>query len=392
MNPESASKIKMLSIFLLDIYRDKKSGVVSIHDDKFSIKLILDSGLLVHVDGLAMVNAKLVYQVCQIKGLDSPQSKQLLAIGKRAPHALGKFLVEKGLIKKESWQKFLIMRARYHIEAAIRMERPRYNFSENFPQISEDNQIKSDFLELMLNSIRGIEEEAFFKRHLPEPDQFYQRVVDNPLFKEKLSLTSDEKTFLLAFQNAKNMEEVLSSTGLRQSDFSRSFYIFLFLGLISPTNRRTAEKEEVKKGDYKETINLYLDFLSIIETNLKSELGMECERIFDRTRENLTGKGSEIFKSVDILRESRDTSVKLISDYLSEMIISGESPIIVPTIFNNFLYPLIANMRRLLGIEITTQTLDEMIRVIGYVKKMRSQDKLLDYIAKNLQDYLYQVE
>ena len=393
MNLESASRTNTLSKFLSDLYQVKKSGIVTIVDKKFSIKFFLDSGLLVHVDGLAMVNAKLVYQVCQVKGLDSSQSKKLLAIGKRAPHALGKFLVENSLIKKDSWHKFLIMRAKYHIEAAIRMVMPKFSFSETLSPVPEDNMINIDFFDILVNSIRGIEEDSFFRNYLPGPGDIFGRAKNIASFKTSLQLTQNEKKLLLAFQNAKTTEEALKSSDLTQSDFSRSFYLLQFLGLISPSSRRTpaAEEKEEKSNDLLEAINLYLDFFNIISANLRKELGKECERIFDKTRESVTGKGTEIFQMFDPLGEDRAASVSQISNHFSQMISSGESPMILPTTFNNFLYPLISSMRRLLGIEITTHTLNEMIKVVGYAKKFKSQDELINHIEKKIQDYLYQL-
>jgi hypothetical protein len=394
MNPESKSKADMLSEFLFDIYSHKRSGVVNISNDKFSIQLFVNSGSLIHVDGLAMVNANLVSQVCQVKGLDSSQEKKLLAIGKRAPHALGKFLIEKRLLKKENWQRFLVMRARYHVEAVIRMEKPEFNFAETLPlpPVPEDNRIQLDLFKLLVGTIRGIEDKDFFRSYMPGLSDIFVKTKNIPSFKSNFLLKPDENTILLALKHPKAIEEVLSSTNLDPTDLARSLYLLQFIGLISPASREVLEEKEAGNSDYSETINLYLDFFNIIEANFRKELGRECEKIFDRTRQGLTGKGSEIFQDVDILREERDASVNSINNYISDMISSGESEIILPTTFNNFLYPLISNMRRLLGIEITTQTLHEMLKVVGYARKFRAQDKLIDYIEKNLQDYLYQLD
>ncbi|MFC1883358.1 hypothetical protein ACFL2O_01180 [Thermodesulfobacteriota bacterium] len=381
-------KNNILKKFLFGLYNDKKSGIAAIVDEKYSIKLYLESGLLIHAEGLSMVNAKLIYQVRQVKGLDSAQSKKLMAIGKRAPHALGKFLVEKGLMKKEGWQKFLIMRARYHVEAVVRMEAPEYAFSETSTSIPEDNKLSLDFINFLVFTIREIEDEAFFSISMPNPSSSFEKSKNIPPFMRSVKLNSKEKAVLSEFEIPRTIEEASSSTSVGLSDFSHSLYLLLFLGLISPAESKPVEEKE---DDYSEIINLYLDFFHIIENNFRKDLGREFEKVFDRCIENLTDNNKTIFQSVDLFGGNRDDSVKILSGHISEMISSGESPLILPTTFNSLMSPLISSMRRLLGIEITTHTLNEMIKVIGYVKKFKAQDKIINYVEKNLQDYLFQL-
>lgn len=379
------NKLKKL---LFGLYKDKKTGIAAIVGEKYSIKFYLESGLLIHAEGLPMVNAKLIQQVRQVKRLDPSQSKKLMAIGKRAPHALGKFLVENGFMKKERWQKFLIMRARFHVEAVIRMEAPEYAFSETIPSVPEDNRLNIDFMNFLVFTLRGMEDEAFFSISMPNPSSSFEKTENVPSFIRSVKLNSKEKSILSEFEIPRTIEEASSSTNVSLSDFSQSLYLLLFLGLISPSRSKPVKK---KKYDYSETINLYLDFFSIIESNFRKEVGREFERVFDRCIDNLPENNKTIFQSVDLFGENRDESVNKLNGYITGMISSGESPLILPTTFNTLLSPLISSMRRLLGIEATTHTLNEMIKITGYVKRYKEQDKIINYIEKNLQDYLYQL-
>jgi hypothetical protein len=381
-------KKNTLKKFLFGLYNKKKTGIAAIVDEKYSIKFYLESGLLIHAEGLTMVNSKLIHHVRQVKGLDSAQSKKLMAIGKRAPHALGKFLIEKGLMNKENWHKFLVMRARYHLEAVIRMEAPEYAFSETIPSIPEENKLSLDFINLLVFAVRGIEDEAFFSISMPNPSSSFEKSKNIPSFMRSVKLNSKEKSVLSEFEIPRTIEEASSSSSVGLSDFSHSIYLLLFLGLISPASSKPVEK---KKEDYHEIINLYMDFFHIIENNFRKEVGREFDRVFDRCMDDLTGNDKTIFQSVDLFGGNRDESIKKLSGYISEMISSGESPLILPKTFNSLLSPLISSMRRFLGIEITTHTLNEMIKVIGYVKKFKAQDKIINHVEKNLQDYLYQL-
>ncbi|MBW2357561.1 MAG: hypothetical protein JRF21_02350 [Deltaproteobacteria bacterium] len=52
MAAQAKSKHIACSSLFLELYHKKKTGVVTIKNERFTIKIHLDKGLLVHVDGI----------------------------------------------------------------------------------------------------------------------------------------------------------------------------------------------------------------------------------------------------------------------------------------------------------------------------------------------------
>jgi hypothetical protein len=161
------------------------------------------------------------------------------------------------------------------------------------------------------------------------------------------------------------------------------------LDLIVPTQEKVEDKGRVT---YIEMINLHLDSYKILETNFMREVGQDFKAILAQCTEELTGPSAKLFQGIDLHLEPQEKIAREIYDRFSNLMTSGESSLILSTSFNKLVYLLIMRMKRTLGIGITTDTLNEMLQMVRYVRKYRRDAEMINYMRENLEDYLHQIQ
>jgi hypothetical protein len=387
MAASAKSKQIACSSLFLELYHKKKTGVVTLKDDRFHIKIYLKKGLLVHVEGIDR-ETKLLQEIAKRKEVDPSRLKELEKIKEEAPFSLGQRLIDLGLMSQSGWDKFLVFRARYHLARAIMMDKVEPEFAETSTPVPTQNPVNRNFMELLVDTIRDIKNKGFFKKFVSGPDAVFQKTEDGQNLGDWVTLTSNEQVALSVIDGQKTLADISSSTGLSHEDLYQAIYLLIFLNLIYPVQKKGKEKEV---ADYSEFLKLYIDFMKITDTYFRKEMGQQFEKIFSQCVKELIGKGDKFFQGIDTSDEAYEKVASRIFDRFSSLLNSGESPLSVFTSLNKFIYLLIMRMKKSLGTGITEKALNEMLKVVTYVEKYGHDQEMMNYIRGNLEDYARQV-
>ena len=149
--------------FFNELYGSQKTGVLVANNDRYEVKIYLSRGILLFTEGPDRETA-LLKKIAAKKRLEQGQLNELIKIRERNPHSLGKLLIERRFISPKLWNKFLILRAKYHLTAMLKMEKAHVRFEEIKVDISSYNLLNLDFKELLIETIRDIEDNIFIKR------------------------------------------------------------------------------------------------------------------------------------------------------------------------------------------------------------------------------------
>lgn len=388
MNARSISRKLGPFSLLPDLYYEQKTGVVTIKGDRRTIRIHLKNGLLVHAEGLD-VDTLFLRKIARGKGLTSDHLDELMELKKNDPHSLGKTLIERRLISPSGWNKFLHLRSRSHLAAALQMDRADLDFRESSLRIPPEISVNRDFLQLLLETLRKMRNPALFKKSVPGAHACFNPGPKKRDAATQVPLTPTETRVFSLIDGRRTAGDISSVTGLGLDELSHILCLLSFLDLITPVQ----EEGEAKAGvAYIEIINLYLDFYKILETNFVREVGREFEVILARCTEELTGPSAKLFQGIDLRGEPQDKIASKIYDRFSDLMTSGESSLILSTSFNKLVYLLIMRMKKTLGIGITADTLNEMLQMVSYVRKYRRDAEMINYMRENLEDYLRQIQ
>jgi hypothetical protein len=360
--------------------------VVTLKNDRFNIKIYLNKGLLVHVEGIDR-ETRLIQEIAKRKELDPSRLNELEEIKEKDPLSIGQRLIDLGLMSQSGWDRFLVFRARYHLARAIMMDEVEPEFTETSTPVPTQNPVNRNFMELLVDTIRDIKNKGFFEKFVSGPDAVFQKTEEGQNLEDWVTLTSNEQVALSVIDGQKTLTDISSSTGLSPEDLYQAFYLLFFLNLIYPVQKKGKQKEV---ADYSEFLKLYIDFMKITDTYFRKEMGQQFEKIFSQCVKELIGKGDKFFQGIDTSDEAYEKVVSRIFDRFSSLLNSGESPLIVFTSLNKFIYLLIMRMKKALGTGITEKALNEMLKMVTYVEKYGHDQEMMNYIRGNLEDYARQ--
>ena len=389
MNTDQNSKKVFLSSLLLKLHKDNMTGVVTVKDSKKAIRVYLKGGHVVYAEGIDK-DSRLLKEIATKMKLDQAQLSELKTIKEKDPHSLGETLIQRKLISKQVWEKFLELKIKHILATAFKMETADLGFSESDLNIARINFLDSNIVQLLLETIRGIKDLELFKKYIPGDNTVFTPSEDSEGTKINLPLSPSEQALFSMIDGQKTVGEITTETGMEKGDVHKTLYLLLCFDLIETMTEES--KKEEGADQYFEIINLYLDLLRIIETYFRKEVGREFENIFDTCRGELPSQSKEIFQSLSL---SPDLQKDVIDDIVSRITKIGtmtEGRLLLLSSFNKLIFLLIMRMKKVLGTGLAESTLNEMMNILQYVEKYRQDAEMMNYIRGNLEDYLKQIK
>lgn len=374
--------------FLNELYRGQKTGVLIVDNGSHEIKVYLDQGVLLLTEGPDRDTA-LLKKIAAKKRLEQNQLNELIKIRERDPSSLGKLLIERHLISPDLWNKFLLLRARYHLTAMFNMEKAHVRFEEIKVDISLYNSLNCHFKELLIETIRDIKDNIFVKRFVPGPEACFEKKSIQEDADTLSFLNNAEKTIFSAIDGKKTAKDISIYVGLDYPQVCNILCLFLLLEFVAPVQDKGKAQDSL---NYEEIIIVYLDFFKILEVRFQREIGQEFNAVLNQCIQELTDQNVTLFQGIDLCKAPSKEISDEINDRFLTIISKGASQLALPTSFNKLLYLLIMRMKKILGISITENTINEMLTMINYVKKYRQDASMMRYIKGNLEDYLDQIK
>ena len=374
--------------FLNELYRGQKTGVLIVDNGSHEIKVYLDQGFLLLTEGPDRDTA-LIKKIAAKKRLEQNQLNELIKIRERDPSSLGKLLIERHLVSPDLWNKFLLLKARYHLTAMFNMEKAHVRFEEIKVDISLYNSLNCHFKELLIETIRGIKDNTFVERFVPGPEACFEKKSIQEDADALNLLNNDEKTLFSAIDGKKTAKDISIYIGLDYPQVCNVLCLFLLLKFIAPVQDKGKAQDSL---NYEEIIIVYLDFFKILEVRFQREIGQEFNAVLKQCIQELTDQNVTLFQGIDLCKAPSKEISDEINDRFLTLIRKGASQLALSTSFNKLLYLLIMRMKKILGISITENTINEMLTMINYVKKYRQDASMMRYIKGNLEDYLDQIK
>lgn len=378
----------LLANLLLKLYRDEITGVVTVKDNRRTLRICLRGGHIVYADGIDK-DSQLLKEIASRKGLSSDRLRELQDIKEKDPQSLGKTLIGRKIIAQSVWDRFVLLKVKSILAAALDMANPDLDFSKSELNIPPLNSIDYNIVQLLLDTIRGIRNLDRLKKNIPDDEAVFAPSGEAEDLKQGIPLTPSEESIFSAVDGEMTVREIMDVTRQSREVVYRGLYLLLCFGLI-----RVLTEEERRGGgspDYTEIIRLYLDLLGILEGNFQKEVGREFDNIFKRCKEQLTGESRDLFHDLALSRDAQMGVAEVIARRFEGQSRTEEGRLILLSAFNQLVYLLVMQMKKVLGEGLAERTLKDMMKILAYVEKYREDTKLMNYVSGNLQDYLRQI-
>jgi hypothetical protein len=378
----------VLSRELLKLYYDGMSGEAIVRDGIQTIRIYLDEGDVVYAEGVDE-GKQFLREIAGQKGLGPGQLRELEQIMGKDPQSLGKTLLESGLVSEAVWKRFVEIKVKYAIAAALGMENVDVKFREVDFSIPPCNLINYNMIQLLLDTIRLMEDLKTFARHIPGDEAVFTLSAGANELKAIVPLNPFELTIFSMIDGQKTIGEIIKSKGQAREDVYKAFYLLLCFDLIRPIS--TQDEGAESEVDYTQIVNIYLDLLRIVETNFRKEVGKRFEGILDKCLNELTGQSKEILASLDLSKDYQPGIATQISKRFAEKEKAVEGRLVLSSSFNKLLFLLIMRMQKLQGKALVEQSLKQMMNILQDVERYRREPEIMDYVRGNLRDYFQQI-
>lgn len=373
---------------LLKLYYDGMSGEVVVSDKLRTIKIYLDEGNVVYAEGVDE-GKQFLREIAGQKGLRPGQLKELEQIMEKDPQSLGKTLLERRLVSEAVWKKFVEIKVKYALAAALEMENADLKFREVDFSILPNNLINYNMIQLLLDTIRLMEDLKTFARHIPGDDAVFTLSEGANEVQAIIPLNPFELTIFSMIDGQKTIGEIIKSKGLAREDVYKTFYLLLCFDLITLVSAQDGGAGS--EVDYTQIVNIYLDLLRILETNFRKELGKRFESILGKCLNELTGQSKELLRSLDLSKDYQAGIATQISKRFAEKEKAVEGRLVLSSSFNKLLFLLIMRMQKLLGKALVKRSLKQMMNILQDVERYRREPEIMDYVRGNLRDYFQQI-
>jgi len=378
------SKTVSLANLLLKLHRDETTGVVTVKDERRTLRIYFQDGGLVYADGID-TESRLLKEIAAKKKMDPDRVAELHRMRRKDPHSLGKALIEQKLIPRSQWKKFLHLKPRHVLTAALAMQAPDLGFSAAALQIPPDHFVALHTPQLLLDTLRGIRVPKDF---FDGADRFTPSQGAEEAAKD-VPLNLSEQTVLSLVDGQKTVAEIASLTDLDKRGLHGILYLLLATGLIQPAPRGGRGEKGV---DYQEMVTLYLDLLTILDRNFRREADNAFDKVLSSSLDALPAQSRAFMANLRLNLDSREAVVGAMIQALSSQGTGPESRLFLQTSFNKLIFLLILQMKKRLGMGPTKDTISEMTGILEYVEKYRQDTDLLNHVRENLNDYLKQIQ
>lgn len=388
MDSNRNSKKPSLPSLLLKLHHENMTGMVTVKGEQRAIEIYMKSGHVVYAEGIDREN-QLLKEIAAKKRLDQTQLDELKKIRAEDPQSIGNALLKRKLISRQVWDKFLELKVKHNLVAALQMENADLGFSRSELSILPINCIDHTIVQLLLDTIRDIKTPEYFKKDTQGDDAIFSPSRHADELKSNIPLSPSEKKIFSMLDGQKTVGEIITDTGLEMENVYRILYLLTCFDLIELVTEESRERGGV--FEYVEIINLYLDLLRIIETSFTKEVGGEFENIFNTIKGELPPQSKELFHGLSLSADLQKDVVEEIYGLVGRQGKTTEGRLILLTSFNKLIFLLIMRMKQVLGAGLAEKTLNDMMNILQDVEKYKQDAPLMKYVRGNLEDYLSQI-
>ncbi len=219
------------SIFQL-LSNDQKTGVLKVKNEDKEIRIYLKNGQIIYATG-CQKNERLGHFLKSNDIISELQLQAALKKSKSEKKALGKILIEQGLLTPKKLQEIIHRQVEQMIFNLFSWDRGEFEYNDAAINVKGMVVAKINVVSLLLEASRRIDEISILRKHFPDDALAYQP-TDQVSDKGALTLSSAELKILGLVNGQRAIKQVIRDSGFDEYAAYKSLYSLLSSGLIEP--------------------------------------------------------------------------------------------------------------------------------------------------------------
>jgi hypothetical protein len=370
---------------LLRLHREEATGMIVLKAGERRLAVYVKGGDIVYADGIDK-ESSLLKQIASRKKLNREERVQLDRLLEEQPLYFGKTLIERNLISKSDWLRFLETKVRDVVASALDMEDPEILFNQSELGILPVNFVHCSIPPLLLQETRKVKNLQRIQDYLLQREPCFRPQPDCPSLNGAVPFTSSEARLLSILDGEKSWQKLMAEMGATLEELTRDLYVLVSLGLIdqAPSANRPAEE----KAEYQDMILLYLSLIQTMKNGFRDKDFGEMAR---KALADATGPVRTLFHDLGLVSEDKKAVVQEVLRRFNTLGSLTNRRLVLLTAFNKFIYLLLLRIKRAAGKTRVKSMLEQMIKTLLQAEESKKYPDLMLYLLGNLEDYAKQM-
>lgn len=376
-----------LASILQLLCNDQKTGVLTVTCDDEQSRVFFDHGTIIYATA-SLKEARLGY-LMRADGIISVQQLQkCLAVAKEEKMHLGKILVEKGYISLDTLKKYNTKQVEAILYNLLFWKKGRFEYKDAKLNLKGMIVTQLNPMKLILEASRRIDELSVLKEFIPT-DKLVFQMSGKVQSKEEIKLNANEWRILSLIDGTRSVRQVIVESGFDEFAVYKILFSVISSGLIE-------QKEEVSLGDtggkdnYASILTVFNDVLSSIKKNIADELGDRSYSLFEEVKTGMPVEYKDIFTDYHP-DNHKNANLNAVTNRIKQMDVMENSKEFLITGFVKYCKLVLVKVGEILGVQPLVVILQDIDKVLGYVKKYQSGSTEKSKIVNDMKSILVEI-
>lgn len=373
-----------LASILQLLCNDQKTGVLTVTSGEEKSRVFFEQGTIIYASS-SLKESRLGFLIRNDGVISAEQLERCLSLAREEGVHLGKIMVEKGYISQDILKKYNTKQVEAILYNLLFWKKGKFEYKDTRLDLKGMIVTQLNPMRLILEASRRIDELSVLKQSIPSDRQVFKmsgKVQSN----EEIKLNANEWRILSLIDGTRTVRQIITESGYDEFAVYKIFYSVVSSGLIEQEEEIQFDDEEIPNG-YSAILTVFNDIFQSIKKNIVDELGDRSYSLFEESKSKLIGDTRDLFKDYhpDV---HKNTNLQTINAALKnldhienqkEFLISG---------FAEYCSQVLKRTGEILGVQPLIKILDDIEKVLEYVKKYQTGSKEKNKIVNDMRNVI----
>lgn len=376
-----------LASILQLLCNDQKTGVLTVTSDAEESRVFFDQGTIVYATA-SLKEARLGFLMRTDGIISAQQLQKCLAHAKEEKMHLGKILVDKGYISLDTLKKYNTKQVEAILYNLLFWKKGRFEYKDAKLNLKGMIVTQLNPMKLILEASRRIDELSVLKQLIPS-DRLVFKMSGKVQSKEEIKLNANEWRILSLIDGTRTVRQVINASGYDEFAVYKIFFSVISSGLIE-------QKEEVQlddqegENDFSAILTVFTDILTSIKKNIAAELGDRSYSLFEEIKTDLSIEFREMLREYHPDNHN-NANLQVITSALDKIDAVEDPKEFLITGFAEYCSHVLKKVGTILGGHPLSKILNDIEKVLGYVKKYQAGSKEKNKIVNDMKNVISEI-
>jgi hypothetical protein len=372
-----------LASILQLLCNDQKTGVLTVTSGEEESRVFFEQGTIVYASS-SLKESRLGFLIRNDGVISAQQLQKCLSLAREEGVHLGKIMVEKGYISLDTLKKYNTKQVEAILYNLLFWKKGKFEYKDTRLDLKGMIVTQLNPMRLILEASRRIDELSVLKQSIPS-DRLVFKMSGKVQSKEEIKLNANEWRILSLIDGTRTVRQIITESGYDEFAVYKIFYSVISSGLIEQEEEIQLSDGEMANG-YSAIVTVFNDIFQSIKKNIVDELGDRSYSLFEESKSKLIGDTRDLFKDYhpDV---HKNTNLQTINAALKNLDLENQKEFLISG-FAEYCSQVLKRTGEILGVQPLIKILDDIEKVLEYVKKYQTGSKEKNKIVNDMRNVI----